>query len=100
MTSVYNQSFDGTLDEELREKILFDGFENANVKHLKTPNFVNILKTAVDNSDAVVMGGDDVPEELQDYIKKLNKPVLPYTEKENFSHAYQEFYDTKVLSES
>jgi len=100
VTSVYNQSFDGTLDEELREKILFDGLENENVKHLKTPNFVNILKTAVDNSDAVVIGGDNVPEELQDYIGKLKKPVLPYTQKENFSHAYQEFYDTKVLSES
>ncbi|APG60599.1 glycogen/starch synthase [Christiangramia salexigens] len=99
VTSVYNQSFDTTLDEEMREKILFDGLENSNVKHLKTPNYVNLIKTAVDNSDAVVIGGDNLPEELQKYLGKIEKPLLPYTEKENFGHAYQEFYATKVLSE-
>lgn len=99
VTSVYNQSFDGTLDETMHKKVLFDGLENSNVKHLKSPTFVNLLKTAVDNSDAVVIGGDNVPEDLKKYIDKLDKPVLPFTEKENFSQAYQDFYTTKVLSE-
>ena len=57
------------------------------------------MKTAVDNSDAVIMGGDNVPEELKKYVDKINKPVLPYTEKEHFAQAYQDFYATKVLSE-
>lgn len=99
VTSVYNQSFDETLDKEMHKKILFDGLENSNVKHLKDPNYVNLIKTAVDNSDAVVIGGDDIPEELNKYLAKLDKPVLPYTESESFAQAFQDFYSTKVLSE-
>ena len=97
VTSVYNQSFDETLDSEMHKKILFDGLENANVKHLKTPNYAGLIKTAVDNSDAIVLGGDNVPEDLKKYIEKLNKPVLPYADKESFSQAYQEFYAIHVL---
>ena len=99
VTSVYNQSFDGTLDEEMKKKVLFDGLENSSVKHLKTPDFSGLLKTAIDNSDAVVVGGDDIPSELQKYIEKTGIPALPYTEREHFAQAYQDFYTTKVLSE-
>lgn len=98
VTSVYNQSFDGTLDEEMQEKILFDGLEKENVKHLKTPNYVNLIKTAVDNSDAVIVGGDNIPEDLSKYLNKLDRPVLPYKTREEMSHAYQDFYVEKVLS--
>ena len=99
VTSVYNQSFDETLDKDLNKKILFDGLEDDDVKHLKKPNYVNLMKTAVDNSDAVIIGGDNLPEELKKYIDKLEKPVLGYKSPEEFSSAYQEFYTTKVLSE-
>ena len=99
VTSVYNQSFDNSLNKELKEKILFDGLENSNVKHLKDPNYTSLIKTAIDNSDVVILGGDKVSEDLKTYIQKMKKPMLAYPEKENFSQAYQDFYATKVLSE-
>ncbi|MCX2838720.1 glycogen/starch synthase [Salinimicrobium sp. MT39] len=98
VTSVYNQDFDGTLDNQMYKKVLFDGLENEQVKHLKKPSYVNIMKTAVDNSDAVVIAGDNIPDELKKYLSKLNKPVLGYKNREEFAQAYQEFYTTKVLS--
>ncbi len=99
VTSVYNQSFDGTLNKDMYKKVLFDGMENEDVKYLKKPDFVNIIKTAVDNSDAAIIGGDNLPEELKKYLNNLNKPVLPYKNREEFSQAYQEFYTTQVLSQ-
>lgn len=98
VTSVYNQDFDGTLDTEMQKKVLFDGIEPDDVKHLKKPTYVNIMKTAVDNSDAVVIAGDDIPDDLSKYLKKVDKPVLDYKTKEEFGAAYQEFYTTKVLA--
>lgn len=98
VTSVYNQSFDETLNKDMYKKVLFDGLENSDVKHLKTPNYVNIMKTAVDNSDAVIIAGDNIPEELNKYLKKLEKPVLDYKSPEDFSSAYQDFYNSQVLS--
>lgn len=97
VTSVYNQDFDGTLDTEMRKKILFDGLEPDEVKHLKKPTYVNLMKTAVDNSDAAIIAGDAIPADLSKYLKKIDKPVLEYKNKEEFGQAYQEFYTTKVL---
>ncbi|MEP6261106.1 MAG: glycogen/starch synthase [Gillisia sp.] len=99
VTSIYNQSFDETLNKDMYKKVLFDGLENSDVKHLKVPNYVNIMKTAIDNSDAVIVAGDNLPEELNKYIKKLDKPVLDYKSPEDFSSAYQEFYNSHVLSQ-
>ena len=98
VTSVYNQDFEGALDKDLYKKVLFDGLENDQVKHLKKPNYVNIMKTAVDNSDAAVIAGDNIPDELKKYLSKLDKPVLEYKNKEEFAQAYQDFYMNQVLS--
>ncbi len=97
VTSVYNQSFDDTLDENMQEKVLFDGMEDIDVKHLEDPTFVNLMKTAADHSDALIQGSEEIPEELSDYINKLKKPMLPYKNREEFSSAYQEFYTSEVL---
>ena len=98
VTSVYNQDYEGTLDNDMHKKVLFDGLENEQVKHLKKPTYVNLMKTAVDNSDAVVIAGDDIPDELKKYLSKLAKPVLEYKSREEFAQAYQEFYTQEVLS--
>ncbi|MDT0677746.1 glycogen/starch synthase [Autumnicola musiva] len=99
VTSIYNQSFDNTLNTEMQEKVLFDGMEDKSVEHLEEPNYVNLIKTAVDNSDAIIISGDEVPDELKNYVNRLNKPVLPYKNREEFAQAYQDFYDTKVLKQ-
>ncbi|MDX1603244.1 MAG: glycogen/starch synthase [Salinimicrobium sediminis] len=98
VTSVYNQDFDGTLDSNMYKKVLFDGLESEQVKHLKKPNYVNLMKTAVDNSDAAIIAGDNIPDELKKYLSKLAKPVLEYKNREEFASAYQEFYTKEVLS--
>ncbi|TVZ26464.1 starch synthase [Gillisia sp. Hel_I_86] len=99
VTSIYNQSFDESLDAGMHKKILFDGLENNNVKHLKKPTYVNLMKTAIDNSDAVIIGGNNIPAELSKYLNKQEIPVLDYKTPEEFSTAYQDFYDTQVLSQ-
>lgn len=99
VTSVYNQDFDGTLDEGMQEKVLYDGMEKRDIKHLKNPNYVNLMKLAADHSDALITAGESIPEDLSDYIGKLKKPVLPYKNREEFSQAYQDFYINEVLSE-
>lgn len=98
VTSVYNQDFEGTLDKDMYKKVLFDGLENDQVKHLKKPDYVNLMKIAVDNSDAAIIAGDNIPEELKKYLAKLDKPVLEYKNREEFAQAYQDFYMNKVLS--
>ncbi len=97
VTSVYNQGFENTLNTELIEKIKFDGIEAEVVEHLATPDYFNVMKSAIDHSDAVVIGSNDLNSDLTAYLKNLEKPVLKYHNKEEFSQAYLDFYQDKVL---
>lgn len=91
VTSVYDNGFDGTLNEELINKIQFDKLSEEKISDLSEPNHTNILKNAILNSDAVVYGSEAINEELTSLIEKENKLTLNYTPEEN-SESYLDFY--------
>jgi len=98
VTSIYNQSFDDTLDKSMIDKIKFDNVEDGAISILEKPSYNNIMKVAINYSDALIVGSQEIPEELQTYLKNSEKPVLEYQEQDAFAEAYTEFYNTKVLS--
>ncbi|MCZ6593580.1 MAG: glycogen synthase [Bacteroidetes bacterium] len=97
VTSLYENGFDNTLNKELINKIKFDGIDEDHIAHLKTPDYFNIMKSAIDHSDAVIVGSKEISPNLETYLKNLEKPVLKYHNKEEFSQAYLDFYQSKVL---
>ena len=97
VTSVYGQAFEGELNKDMVKKIAFDGISEESTKHLAVPNYNNLLKVAVDNSDAVILASEEIPEELRNHISNLEKPVLPYVSLQEFEDAYVNFYNTEVL---
>ncbi|WP_338732474.1 glycogen/starch synthase [Mangrovimonas cancribranchiae] len=97
VTSIYNQSFDGTLNKDMQNKIKFDDIEDDAIKVLEKPTYNNIMKLAIDYSDALIVGSEEIPEEITQYLDDSQKPVLEYKTKDEFGEAYTEFYNTKVL---
>ncbi|GAA3775518.1 glycogen/starch synthase [Corallibacter vietnamensis] len=97
VTSVYNQSFDGTLNKDMHKKIQFDNIDETAVKTLESPTYNNLMKVAIDHSDALIIGSEEIPDELTNYLKDSKKPVLDYRSKDEFSEAYTQFYNTEVL---
>ncbi|MDA7557656.1 glycogen/starch synthase [Flavobacteriaceae bacterium] len=98
VTSIYNQSFENTLDKQMIQKIKFDNIDDNAIAVLNEPSYVNIMKVAIDNSDALIIGSQDIPEGLQSHLEASGKPVLGFQHPEEFAEAYTEFYSTKVLS--
>ncbi len=98
VTSVYNDGFEGTLDKNMIKKVLFDGVEEDLVKPLEEPNYVNLMKVAINNSDAVIKGSSELPEELESYLGTISQPVLDYYSPEEFPEPYTEFYQSEVLN--
>lgn len=98
VTSVYNQSFDGSLNKDMFNKIKFDNITDDAIKTLKDPTYNNVMKVAIDYSDALIIGSEDLPEDLTKHLKDSKKPVLDYKPKDEFSEAYAEFYNTEVLN--
>lgn len=92
VTSIYNQNFEGALDKDMKKKVSFDGLDDTVIQLLDTPNFINLMKIAIDNSDAVIKGSSDLPQELDDYIASSEKPKLDYFSIEEFAEPYSEFY--------
>jgi len=97
VTSVYGKAFEGELDNEMIKKIAFDGISDENIASLSQPNYNNLLKIAVDHSDAVILASEEISEDLQQHISNLEKPVLPYVSLQEFEEAYANFYNTQVL---
>jgi len=97
VTSVYDASFEDTLNAGLIEKVRFDEIEEKHIKNLNAPNYCNLMKTAIDFSDGLIKGSQSLPDELNTYINKSQKPVLEYQYPEAFAEAYTEFYNTQIL---
>ena len=91
VTSLYNNSFEGTLNEELSEKVKFDLGSEEKLATIKTPNFTNILKSAIENSDAVIHGSEEISDEINSFIEEKEVTVLEY-QTENLKENYLNFY--------
>ena len=89
--------FSETLDVEMINKVKFDGVPHEAIADLELPNYENILKTAVLNSDAVIIASDSLSPSLTKFIESSNKPFLPFTPKDGFAEAYTNFYSNEVI---
>ena len=95
VTSLYNNGFSGALNQELKDKVGFDKVEN--LESINEPIHENLQKIAIENSDAIIIGSEDLNTDLVEYAKSLNKPVLDYHPEDDFADAYLEFYETQIL---
>ncbi|PWG05789.1 glycogen/starch synthase [Polaribacter aquimarinus] len=91
VTSLYESSFEGTLNEKLSEKVKFDFESEDKLATIKTPSYTNILKSAIENSDAIIHGSEEVSDELNSFIKEKEVAVLDY-QSENLKESYLNFY--------
>lgn len=97
VTSVYAQSFDGTLASDMINKVKFDEIPGDDVAMLETPDYEGLIKAAVMHSDAVIAASENVPPSLTKFIESSGKPFLPFAAKDAFAQAYTDFY-RKMLS--
>lgn len=97
VTSVYSKNFEGELNPELIDKVHFDGIDKEAVASLESPDYNNLLKVAVDYSDAVILASESIEPNLKSHIDGLKKPVLPYVSFQEFEEAYANFFNTEVL---
>ena len=97
VTSVYGQSFEGTLDSEMINKVSFDGIPKDAILDLENPNYENIIKSCIMHSDAVIIASENLTSSLTKFIESSNKPFLPFASKDNFAEVYTHFYKNSVL---
>ena len=56
VASLYGNEFDKTLNKKMMNKILFDEIDESYISELTKPTYENLMKVAIDSSDAVIRG--------------------------------------------
>ena len=97
VTSVYSTGFEGNLDMEMMKKVAFDEIPEEAISVLSEPNYENIMKASIMQSDAVIIGSHDLSSSLTKFIESSGKPFLPFAPKDRFAEAYTNFYKNQVL---
>ena len=94
--SLFDDTFEGTLDPRFKEKLLMDGFSPDDLKSLGDGpvNAMSLNKLAIDHADGVIQASENIPAELVEYAKSLGKPFLPYQGEEIDGAPVVEFYDS------
>ena len=70
-----------------------EGLSDAVLAHYKSPDYVNLIKAAIEDSDAVIVGSEKINPEIEKHLKTIKKPVLPFQDEETYIDAYADFYD-------
>jgi len=97
VTSIYNTGFEGELDRELKNKMVFDNIEGVVLSVIEKPNYENLMKLTIDHSDAIVLASEKLNSTLTKYIESSGKPFLPFASKENIKEVYSNFIKTQVI---
>jgi starch synthase len=74
--SAFSETPNGDLDPKLKSKLQFDGIGDDLLTHMDTISYDGLHKTAIDLSDALIVGDADLSEEVQSHIDAKECPVL------------------------
>jgi starch synthase len=94
--SIYDDGFAETLSSDFAKKIKLEGITNKDLTHYQVPTFENLMKAAIDFSDALIIGQETIQPGVQSYLDSSKKPYLNYHPMDSYIKAYNDFYD-KVL---
>jgi len=97
--SIYDESFDETLDPRFVEKLKYDGIEEDDISLLEKPNYDSWVKLAAKYSDGIVFASEYVSDEIKTYVNSLGKPVLDAQPEENLMSVFDDFY-SQVAAET
>lgn len=93
VTSIYDEGFEGTLNGSMMDKIAFDGIDASKLGSTQIPTFDAMNKVAMEFSDAVVAGSDELTPETQSAFDSLSIPTMPFMDADQGAAEMANFYD-------
>lgn len=102
VTSLYNDHFESLFSDSFANKLKLTGVSEKALKHFDVPNYDTVAKTAIDFSDAVVIGHPEVKDSVLQYLQETSLPVLNHLDTSDYQkyvESYDAFYDTLMEKE-
>ncbi len=94
--TIYNDSFTGSIDKDFARKLIEKEVTMDDLERIKEPTWENLTKFAIDYSDGIILGSNDINPEIIDYIKQSGKPMMEYSENDKLAENCNSFYTTVI----
>ena len=91
--SFYGDTPEETFETDFRTTVPFGPLKPADVDLPEKVTGMELAKFAAGYADGVIIGSEDVDEELRDFALKLPVPVLPYDAEAHADGSYIEQYN-------
>lgn len=91
--STSDDKFKGNLHEDFHKKILTENIKSKDVEVVKEPSHVNVSKLAFNFADGIIFNNKEIDPNLQEYAQKSGKPILEYSNQEEYIDNYSDFFD-------
>lgn len=99
VVSLFDNAFDGELNPGIAEKLAFDGINGKVAEFLEKPDFEALTRSALQYADAAIKGEEFIPENIDQYLKSGEIPVLEYCPTEVFGESYKLFYAEELMND-
>ena len=100
--TVFPGTFEGKLDSRLIEKLKMDNIDDSFLQNVDIENLdINAMhKIAIEYSDAVVFGTENVDPELIEFVEAKGLPYLTHEKASEGIDAYNEIYNSLIEDEN
>lgn len=92
--SLYDDQFEHSFGKNFKQKVLMEGISKKDLAVLENPDYEGLAKLAITYSDAVVVAGSGVDNQLIEWAESKQKKILKHVDPEFSSEIYSDFYDT------
>ncbi|MBR6830590.1 MAG: glycogen/starch synthase [Tidjanibacter sp.] len=95
VSSLYNDGFEGVLNDTFKETLEKEGVESKNLDIISDPSYQNFLKLVIDNTDGIIVEDEDISAELKEKLNSYGGKLMWNTDKsdENYLDNYHKFYE-------
>ena len=93
VTSIYANEFEKSLNNDMINKVLFDEIDKKNISDLIEPTYENLTRIAINYSDGIILGSENISPKTIKFLKDYKNPILNFQPKDSFSESYLEFYN-------
>jgi len=92
--SVYENDFKNKFDKDFISKLMLKDITDEDLTSVQGEvDYTALMKLAIDYSDGVIQNSENVNEEVMNYAREKNIPVLDFQSPDTYIDAFNEFYD-------
>ena len=94
--SAYDVAPPAPFDEDFIEKAMIHNLEEEQLDAFLQDGKIDFHQGALEDSDALIMGSEEVDESVKEKAEEKDLPILEYQEEDEFVNAHIDFYDSLV----